>query len=60
MLTESNNFCLHNGTMYTMNVINVMQIISDVTFIPYINLTNRSAFLGTLFTKLIVDVAGKN
>jgi hypothetical protein len=30
MLTESNNSCFDNGTMFTISVINVMQIISDV------------------------------
>ena len=42
--------------MFTKNIMNVMQIITPIS---YANLTNGSAFLDTLFTKF-VDLTGKS
>ena len=46
--------CFENDTMF---MINFMQIITPFS---YANLTNRSAFSYTLFTKFIADHSAKN
>lgn len=49
--------CFDNDTMFTINEINFMELISSIF---YANLANRSALSDTVFTKLIVDHTGKN